>query len=214
MLHTELLNTGHRFKLFDKKDSLTYSKSPSQTYLEPERDRNWGEGEELAGLMKSSPSRSHSTEAVWIPPGMLPPPPSASPSLARRSPWPRPAHPSMSRYFSHMPIHTLGILLKTLYKGHSTHVTEKTGDTEGSWKEIPPSLFLSPCCRLWSLWAASSKHLDKHKRMLTHYSSFCNTVHTGRRADTTTNRSYGHNTLHIGTHSLASWQILELTLTL
>lgn len=32
-------------------------------------EREW---EKLTGLMKSSPSRSHSIEAAWIPPGMLP----------------------------------------------------------------------------------------------------------------------------------------------
>lgn len=70
-----------RFKLFDKITGHTVNHPHSPLYSQG-RHRQKGERETLAGLMKSSPSRSHSRGAVWIPPGRQPPSLSVSPSLS------------------------------------------------------------------------------------------------------------------------------------
>lgn len=81
--------------------------------------------------MKSSPSRSHSTEAVWIPLGMLPPALSVPP-LSCRSPWPQTAHSSMSLYFSHIRKYTLGVrVMSTALTSCRRDVEVNMGGVEG-----------------------------------------------------------------------------------
>lgn len=170
-------------------DTVNHHHGP--IYSQRETDR--GEREKLAGLMKSSPSRSHSTEPVWIPPGMLPPALSVSPSISCRSPWPRPAHPSMYLYFSHMHTHahTLGILLTTSREKY---------------------LHLAPFLFLWQLWVASSKQLHKCAQTA-HTDTVClcatqlflpHTHHTSKTHFYTHTRLL--NTLK---HNLATWQTLS-----
>lgn len=97
---------------------LKQSKSPSQPYLQPEKDR--GQRQKLAALMKSSPSWSHSTEPVSIPPGTLPPALSVSPALSLMV-----KLLALACTYKHVCFlsltHTFGILLTTLLEKNLCH---------------------------------------------------------------------------------------------